>query len=73
MSIGDLVLDSSGAVGVVTNVYSGHIQYKTTTHDGMEFVYESSVGMVVPLGEKFKRLYYSEMRKLERRREATHD
>lgn len=73
VSIGDLVLDSAGSIGIVINVYGSHFQYKTTAHDGMEFIHEASPGMVVPLGERFKKQYLREMRKLERRHDAEED
>ena len=67
---GDIILDAQGAIGIVIDVYENNIRYRTVAHDKMEMIFEASAGMYIPLGERFKKQYLKELRKLERRNDA---
>lgn len=67
---GDLVVDGSGVFGMVIDVTETNVRYKAYTHDGTEFVYDTPPNLVTQVGEKMKRVWLGERRKMKWREES---
>ena len=69
VTVGDCIIDSSGAVGLVLDV-GNDVSYKAYSSDGMEFVYHSPQSMVLQMSDRFKKTWLREIRMIQRRCDA---
>lgn len=67
ITISDCVIDSSGTIGIVTDIVERQVFYKCFACDGMEFVFDSEPQYLNILSERFRKTYLREIRNIRRR------
>ncbi len=72
VTVGDCVVDSAGAIGLVIDV-GNDVMFKTYAFDGMEFTYHSPAGLVTQMSDRFKKAWLREIRMLKRRDDHAQD